>query len=509
MSHIRRSVLAATALLIMTALMASSAHAGRKSVTQMIYFFSPSCDHCMRVKAVVMPLVEKHYSDVVEVVYKDITDVENYKELFELKHKYSDDEKTVFPVMFIKGHFIDQRDIAAKGDKVIFSFIREATASEAAEKKNTLKTDIFAYFKKIKPLAVLSAGFIDGINPCSFTVIVFFLSFLAVQQYNHKTIVWAGSAFILACFITYVAIGLGLLAPLYAFKAFRPITQGVSVVIGLFSMLLGAAALYDAFMFLRTKNPEHSLLQLPKKIKDRIHKLVGSEYRVTKEGREAQMSKSIPKIFLSALAIGFSVSILESVCTGQLYLPTIIFVLKTSPYKLQALAYLLAYNVMFILPICGIFVLALAGMTSQAFASVLKRYFFAIKIVMAVLFLLLGASLVWAEDNASSNAPTKVEYAKDPNFFDFGKVTEGDVLKHIFKFKNNEPAAIHIKEVNTSCSCTSSKIDTKTIEPGQEIPIEIIFETKGFTGLRKRQLFVHTDSRTNPLVIFEVQADIQ
>ena len=519
-----KKILKISAVLFMVLVACPSLHAEKKGeLSKFIYFFSPSCEHCMRVKANVMPLVEKHYKDSLQVIYKDIADVENYKELFELKHKYSDDEKTVFPVMFMNGHFIDQRDIEAKGDKVIFSFIKESIETFGAEKKQAAKVDIIAYFKKIKPLAILTAGLIDGINPCSFTVIVFFLSFLSVQRYSPKTIVWAGSAFIMACFITYVAIGLGLLAPLYAFKGFRPVTQTISVIIGIISIVLGSLSLYDAFVFLKTRNPEDSLLQLPKRIKDKIHKVVGNEYRVTKNGREEQMNRSVLNIFLSALAIGFSVSILESVCTGQLYLPTIIFVLKTSPDKLRALGYLLAYNLMFILPICVIFAFALTGMTSQRFASVLKRYFFAIKIAMAALFLLLGASLVWAEEAAkddlnksvpaaASASATKVSHPPivvDPNCYDFGKVNQGEVLKHTFMFKNTDPDTINIKEVNTSCACTSTKIDKKVVASGEEVPIEITFETKGYSGLKKRQLFVHTDSKKNSLTIFEIQADIQ
>lgn len=524
MNRIKRSIVIAVVFAAMT-LAGQAGHSDEKNIAKLLYFFSPSCEHCMRVKANVLPLIEKHYKNSLEIVYKDITDTENYRELFELKHKYTDDEKTIFPVFFINGNFIDQRDIEAKGDKAIFAFIGEAVAKKAAEKKNAVKADIVEYFKKIKPLAILGAGLIDGINPCSFTVIVFFLSFLAVQNYDKRTIGWAGSAFILACFITYVAIGLGLLAPLYAFKGFRAITQVISVIIGGFSIILGALCLYDALIFLKTKNPENSLLQLPKKIKDKIHKVVGNEYRVTKDGKGAQMNRNVAKVFLSAMGIGFSVSLLESVCTGQLYLPTIIFVLKTSTYKLQALAYLLAYNLMFIFPICIIFLLALAGMTSQKFASVLKRYFFAIKIAMAALFLLLGASLVWAEDmvkDAMSDKPApaidavqatatakQAKCMADPNAFDFGKVKQGDILKHTFVLKNTESETITIKEVNTSCSCTSTKFDKKVIAPGEEAPIEIAFDTNGYSGVKKRQLFVHTSSRKNPLVIFEMVADIQ
>ncbi|MBN2453625.1 MAG: DUF1573 domain-containing protein [Candidatus Omnitrophica bacterium] len=510
-----KKILAFTAVLLVLVAAAAPANAGEKDVARLIYFYSPSCEHCARVRANVIPLIEKYYSDSLEVAYSDISEPESYKELFDLKHKYSDDEKTVFPVLFMNGRFIDQRDIESGGDKAIFSFIKDSINSRAAEKKGFVKADIIEYFKKIKPLAILGAGLVDGVNPCSFTVIVFFLSFLALQRYDHKTITWAGSAFILACFITYVAIGLGVLAPLYAFKGFRTVTQAINSTIGVLSIALGALSLYDALKFMKTKNPEDSILQLPKRVKNSIHSIIGSEYRVTKEGGEQKIARSSSKIFFGALAIGFSVSILESICTGQLYLPTIIFVLKTSPYKLQALGYLFAYNLMFILPICVIFLFALAGMTSHGFASIMKKYFIVIKLAMAALFIVLGASLVWAEEadapavNAPARQKTHSNVVIDPNSYDFGKVKQGEVLKHDFMLKNNESETITIKEVNTSCACASPKVDKKTIAPGESVPVGIVFDTRGYSGIKKRQLFVHTDSKKNPLVIFEVEADIQ
>jgi len=41
--------------------------------------------------------------------------------------------------------------------------------------------DLAEHFRSFKTLAIVVAGLIDGINPCAFTVIVFFVSFLAFQ----------------------------------------------------------------------------------------------------------------------------------------------------------------------------------------------------------------------------------------------------------------------------------------------------------------------------------------
>ena len=55
-------------------------------------------------------------------------------------------------------------------------------------------------FREISPLTLISAGLIDGINPCAFAVIVFFVSFLAVYGYKKQEIVCIGIFYILAVF---------------------------------------------------------------------------------------------------------------------------------------------------------------------------------------------------------------------------------------------------------------------------------------------------------------------
>jgi len=95
------------------------------------------------------------------------------------------------------------------------------------------------------------------------------------------------------------------------------------------------------------------------------------------------------------LITGFLVSLLEAVCTGQTYLPTITFILKTTTLKLHALAYLVIYNLMFVVPLFIIFIFALLGITSGQFSNFLKKHLLLIKLLMAILFFGLGIFLIW------------------------------------------------------------------------------------------------------------------
>lgn len=496
-------------VLLVSCLSGYAAHAAReKTPATLIYFFSPSCHRCVATKAGTMPLIEEHFSARLRVEYRDITDVENYKMLFALKQEYRADEKSVFPVLYINGKFIDGENPANLTYESLASFVAQGMGRQ--EKKlssSEVGADIEKHFHSLAPLAIMAAGFVDGINPCAFTVIVFFMSFLFFQGYRRRNIAAVGLSFIAAVFITYFLLGMGFFATLHAMKGYTLITKVISVSIGVLSIVFGALSIYDAFIFRKKGESEDMILKLPKGIKNRIHSLIGEQYRLNKDA--PQKHASILALAGGALAIGFLISLFESVCTGQLYVPTIIYVLKTSPYKLKAFAYLFLYNLMFIIPLIAIYCLALAGVSSNAFAGAMKKNMFLIKLFLAAMFIFLGVTLVYADNSIAPSDMSKAEMMKDPNFYDFGTVKEGEIVKHTFIFKNTEDEVVNIKEVNTSCACATPKVGKNVVMPGEEVPIEIAFDTKGYKGDKKRHLFVHTDSKTRALVIFEIHANVE
>jgi cytochrome c biogenesis protein CcdA len=207
-----------------------------------------------------------------------------------------------------------------------------------AERQGLPKVGLVEFFQRFTLLGIIIAGLEDGINPCAFTVIVFFISYLALQGYKRRQLIAIGLTFISTVFIAYLLIGLGLFNFLYALKGFWVVTKIINLSIGIFSILLGALALYDFFKFRKTGQTEGLLLQLPKAVKDQIHSVIGLHYRKSKD---KSTEVNIFRLILSAVFTGFLVTLLEAVCTGQLYLPTITFILKTSHLKLQAFAYLI------------------------------------------------------------------------------------------------------------------------------------------------------------------------
>jgi len=363
------------------------------NMPKLTVFYSPTCHKCTAVKNELMPDIEKKFKDKILIEYLDVSDIQNYKLMLGLQERYGVKTKNVLPVFYLEGRFLDGDDRLARDLEFL---ITETINKQFKEKSKIPSIDLVARFKNFRPFTIISAGLIDGINPCAFTVIVFFISFLTLQGYRKKELIIIGLSFVFAVFVTYVLIGIGLFSFLYTLRGFWIAAKIFNFSVGIFSIVLGTLALYDFFRFKKTKKFEETILQLPGSIKNRIHAIIGLHYREPKKfPGEESLRIAMPKLIFSALITGFLVSILEAVCTGQVYLPTISFILKTSSLKLQALHYLLLYNLMFIIPLLVIFIFALLGATSEQFSQILKRHFSTVKILMAGLFFGLGIFLIW------------------------------------------------------------------------------------------------------------------
>jgi len=359
---------------------------------ELLIFHSPSCHKCIEAKVKVLPLIEKEFRDRVSFVYLDVTEIENYKILLSLKEKYKQADNLSIPIFFLNGNFFNGTEVDLGS---LSKFIQNSLFNPQALEP-VAPVDLFLKFKTFTLFAIVGVALVDGINPCAFTVIVFFISFLALQGYRKKELIVIGSSFITAVFLTYLLIGLGVFSFLYRMSNFWVFTKIFNILVGIFSIIIAVFALADFIKFKLTGETQNLSLQLPQPVKNQIHKIIGLHFRINKNVSGAKLKRPIFKLALTALITGFIVSLLEAVCTGQTYLPTITFILKTTDdLKGLALFYLLVYNYMFVLPLILIFIFALKGATSENFAGFIKKHMILIKSAMAVIFLILGIYLIW------------------------------------------------------------------------------------------------------------------
>ena len=237
-------------------------------------------------------------------------------------------------------------------------------------------------FRSFGVLTVLAAGLVDGLNPCAFATIVFFISYLAFVGRGRREVLAVGAAFTLGVFLTYLGVGFGLLKFLDSLPFLSAISRWVYGLTAVLCLVLAAGSLYDWWQARRGK-PEEMRLKLPLRLRRWIN-------RVIREG--AGLRAFVPVAFVTGMVI----SIIELACTGQVYLPTIIFVLGVPDLKARAALYLVLYNLMFVLPLVVVFVLAYFGTTSEQLGQFINRRAATVKLASAGLFLVLAGWLVVA-----------------------------------------------------------------------------------------------------------------
>lgn len=116
-------------------------------------------------------------------------------------------------------------------------------------------------------------------------------------------------------------------------------------------------------------------------------------------------------------------------------------------------------------------------------------------ILSAVIFLSCSSGSGETKDYTVETDSTKsanLEYIED--FFDFGTITSGEVVSHSFKFKNSGNGVLIIKDVIPSCGCTTSKLSSKMLKPGEEGFVEVVFDSKGWYGSQYKSITLRTNS---------------
>jgi hypothetical protein len=218
------------------------------------------------------------------------------------------------------------------------------------------------------------------VNPCAFATLIFFVSLLGTLRRRRREIVAAGAAFAIAVFATYFLLGLGAFRAVKAMSVSSGVATALNLGIGVFALVLGILSFRDAWRCHRSGNAGEMSLKLPEGIRRRINRLISTRLRTG-------------SLVGGAFALGVTVSLLESLCTGQMYLPTIMVMTRDPILAPRAVLWLLLYNLAFILPLLGVFALAVAGAGTRTFLKLSRRHTVPAKCFLGLFFLLLAALL--------------------------------------------------------------------------------------------------------------------
>jgi len=352
------------------------------SPVQIEFFYTEGCTICYRVSTEILPLLNAQYGGLYALTRYDIDVDTNYLRLAAYQDALAIDEHAT-SVLIVNGTrtFSDWESIRTTfldyvGQLISGAIEAPIVAGPAPEAMSL--TTLERRLRNFTIAGVALAGLVDGINPCAISTLVFFISMLSVMKVTGRRLMLAGALFCLTSFVTYIAIGMGIFRLLYLFTAFHLLQRGLEWFMIAALLVLGLLSIRDALRFRSSGRAADVTLKLPRRVSERIHALIRS-------------GMSSRHILWASVATAFLVTVLESVCTGQVYLPTLVLLLDSGKSVGLVMSYLLLYNTLFILPLVIALVLAYQGTRTERFVHWSRENVVPSKLALAALFFALAA----------------------------------------------------------------------------------------------------------------------
>ena len=331
------------------------------------FYYPPGCRSCIKFLNTEIPDLEKRLDIVIKINRFNILEPAIFDDFQNKMSTLGINYKSI-PVLVLNKTVL-------QGDHEIKSQL-ETLLLEGADFIDSTETESKSEGKvKLFFLPVISAGLLDGINPCAFTTLIFLLAALATAGKGKKEVLIIGIFFSFSVFITYFMIGLGFFGTLRFADSFSIISDIIRWILFSILIIFTALSIRDYFI-IRGGNPGKILLQLPMSMKKRIHKSVRTYTRST-------------ALIGSSIIMGFFVSVFELGCTGQIYFPTIAYLVQVEK-EFTGYILLAVYNIGFIIPLLLVFVFTYTGVSSDKITKLFQRNMGKVKIGTAVLFLSLA-----------------------------------------------------------------------------------------------------------------------
>lgn len=356
---------------------------GAAAPIYMAYFEQSGCQECARTVYDLQVVQEQYPQLVVESFAMEEAGNKALNEWLSEKYGVPEEKRLSTPMVFVG-------DDVLIGEEAILDNLLPAVGRYAAEGAPRTWEDfdpeageegILARFQSLGAVTVLGAGLIDGLNPCAFATLVFFVSYMAFTGRRGRDVLFVGVAFTLGVFLTYLLVGVGLLKVVQSLGILSSLGRWVYLLTALLCAILAALTFRDLARARQGKLGEMTL-KLPLSLRKRINKVI-------REG--AQVRAFVGMAFVT----GFLVSLIELACTGQVYLPTIVYVLSQPDLAARAFLYLILYCLMFVLPLVVVFVLSYLGTTSEQLGQFVNRHTASIKLLTGVIFVGLALWMTW------------------------------------------------------------------------------------------------------------------
>lgn len=351
----------------------------------LLYFYETGCPECDRTKYD-LNYIQQTYPQV-QIVEYNIEQKQALAEWMGERIGVPEEERLQSPSLFIGNDHLppDQMNlgnIQAAVEKYVATGAQPIWEEFDPEQQTKAEQTLIERYKSLGALTVLGAGLVNGLNPCAFVTIVFFLSYLAFVGRQGRQVLLVGATFTLGVFVAYLLAGLGLSRLLESLTSVQlTLKRLMFSFTAVLCLALAGISLHD-YLKARQGKIDEMKIKLSLDLRRQVHKVI-------RQG--AQMRAFYPVAF----GVGAIVSLIQLTCTSPIYFGIVFLVHEVPEMQANAFLYLLLYNLAYIAPLVVIFVLAYFGTSSEQLGNFITQRTAPIKLLTAVVFLVMAGWLIY------------------------------------------------------------------------------------------------------------------
>ena len=105
-----------------------------------------------------------------------------------------------------------------------------------------------------------------------------------------------------------------------------------------------------------------------------------------------------------------------------------------------------------------------------------------------------GSYTAQAQTTAATTKTAGAQIKFTEEKYDFGSIKQGDIVDHVFKFKNVGTQPLVISNIGVSCGCTTPAWTKEPVQPGKTGTISAKFNSAGKVGMQTKVLTIDSNS---------------
>ena len=345
--------------------------------TTLVLFVTGACESCQKAEQYLQgSLSDKSF----HLLIYNILDEENAVILRRLMKIYGVPESgQQVPLLFSRSSYLSGAEKIVNGTAGMLES-GEAQGSwkgiieELAGEKESIK---------ISKSRLAVTGFFNGLNPCGISMLLMVLSILLMSKRSF----YGGSfTYLAGKFLTYLFLGftIGTLLGVIENTLFRTVQKGLELFFAVLAFIFGVFYLID-FIHVLKKEYGRTRFQLPERFRKWNHKMIN---RLTKIPGQFWY----PALFL----LGIVISAGEFLCTGQVYLASLLYMVEQNAgFNPELAGNLVIYLIAMCVPMVLLTVLVSRGKSVMSASHLSLKILPVIKLVYSIFFFVLFFTLLF------------------------------------------------------------------------------------------------------------------